>query len=111
MTVSRAAMAKETTAAVYALENLTIKVDGKQHAKVCCVCDAFIMYGDERSINVDNLKHKNVVEVLSKSWIDLLKEYGVPKNAETAIKCDYTLHCLPQTHEVLKNLSLLTKAI
>jgi alpha-D-ribose 1-methylphosphonate 5-triphosphate synthase subunit PhnG len=74
MTVSRAAMAKETTAAVYALENLTIKVDGKQHAKVCCVCDAFIMYGDERSINVDNLKHKNVIEVLSKSWIDLLKE-------------------------------------
>jgi hypothetical protein len=90
-----------------ALDNLTIKVNDKHHAKACCICDVFIMYGDERTINIDDLKHKNVMKVLAKSCIDLSKEDGVPKAAETNIKCYYTPHCLPANHNSMKLLKKL----
>jgi hypothetical protein len=107
MTVSRAAIKKATRDTAYALDNLTIKVNDKYHAKVCCIWDVFIMYGDERTINIDDLKHRNVMKVLAKSCIDLSKEYGVPEEAETTIRCYYTPHCLPPNHNSMKFLKKL----
>ncbi len=77
----------------YALDNLTTKLNDKHHAKVCCICDRFIMYGDERVGSFDLLKKPVIMKELAKS-VARWTEYSLTEEAIEIISDYYTATCL-----------------
>ncbi len=82
MTVINAdARKKSIEKATQALNNLTLYSEHKHHAKVCCICDSFIVYNDEHVAKYELFDHKNVISVLSKKSFNLF-DYGLPESVQ-----------------------------
>ena len=79
--------------AMKARNNLLHHDGSKFWSKVCCICDRFIKYKDERFVLVENLLHEDVKKHLTvdeEDWEDL----EVPHEARKNIKEHYTQACI-----------------
>ncbi len=93
LTIGQEAIEKSKSEAVFARDNLVVKKNGGHAAKVCCICDKFIMFGRECSVKVYFLKKTEVGHRLRKGQNILYSRYNVSNDAQKAIDQYYTVKC------------------
>jgi hypothetical protein len=59
--------------------------NGKHHLKVCCVCDRFILYGEEDFVNETFFENEKIQKSMSKSSVDSLSNSSDYNLSEEAV--------------------------
>ena len=91
--------------------NLVHKKENEKFVpKVCCCCNRFIMYGDEKLLPISYLKHTNVQNCL-KMDADDWAMFEVDGNVQDIINAQYTQRCIsshknPRVYKILEPLML-----
>ncbi len=109
MAVNANAIEKAKSEAVYARDNLILRKHDGHAAKVCCVCDKFIMYGMECSVKVSLFKKREVALRLEKGRNHLYSSYNISEETTKEIDNYYTVQC-SETYAWLRKLYLSPKS-
>ena len=92
--------------AAVARDSITMKVGSKYFPKVCCICDQFILYGDEERINVNVFKQQRLRTMLGKNKEDLMVDHDLTEESAANIMKYYVPRCLKESHSELRELYL-----
>ena len=89
---------KSVSEAAFSRDNLTTFEAGNHVAKVCCICDRFILFGEEQFCSFDQLAKDKTKEALGKKRIT-----GLKATAVRAIHNHYRPNCVsPRSSEYRK---------
>jgi hypothetical protein len=92
-TVRDNAMKKAIAEAVGARNMLTTVIGNRNFAKVCCVCDKFVMYGEECTVCLHVLESQKVKRMLRKDRNWLKTHYKLSEDAIDEIFSHYIVKC------------------
>ena len=88
--------------AAMARDNLTHMAQNKHFAKVCCVCDQFIVHGQEARVSMDHLKKAKTQSMLRKNLQWLTSECNLNTPAAKKVMEYYVPVCLIAAHKRLQ---------